>query len=331
MTKKIYIKLLVVIQIMVLGVMLISCEKDEKKDETGILLKQGAFVDEKDNYKTFNENDEGVYKEIDTNGKIINSYNLSSNTYTFFKDNSFYVNYNSEDIKINHDKIANLKISPNGEYIFYFINDEYLIPAVMNLKQKKEILLENKALISGQFIDWITNEKLAFYGVDTDKKTTGIFTYDISDNSEENLYKINNGFVKFLKHIKDGVALVEEHYEESTVLKVINIDYTVKEISNEVIDINDVEEVNGNLYLLGRVKNNNFSIYEISDNGIKRLIFDFPNILYVDKGLSVNEDGEILFIGSAGEDKKEYIYKYSDGTVTLVDKDIDTCNFININ
>ena len=27
----------------------------------------------------------------------------------------------------------------------------------------------------------------------------------------------------------------------------------------EVIDINDVEEVNGNLYLLGRVKNNNFS------------------------------------------------------------------------
>ena len=108
MTKKIYIKLLVVIQIMVLGVMFISCEKDEKKDETGILLKKGAFVDEKDNYKTFNENDEGVYKEIDTNGKIINNYNLYSNTYTFFKDNSFYVNYNSEDIKINHDKIANL-------------------------------------------------------------------------------------------------------------------------------------------------------------------------------------------------------------------------------
>ena len=52
MTKKIYIKLLVVIQIMVLGVMLISCEKDEKKDETGILLKQGAFVDEKDNYNS---------------------------------------------------------------------------------------------------------------------------------------------------------------------------------------------------------------------------------------------------------------------------------------
>ena len=330
MTKKIYIKLLVVIQIMVLGVMLISCEKDEKKDETGILLKQGAFVDEKDNYKTFNENDEGVYKEIDTNGKIINNYNLSSNTYTFFKDNSFYVNYNSEDIKINHDKIANLKISPNGEYIFYFINDEYLIPAVMNLKQKKEILLENKALISGQFIDWITNEKLAFYGVDTDKKITGIFTYDISDNSEENLYKINNGFVKFLKHIKDGVALVEEHYEESTMLKIVNIDGTISEVSDEVIDVNDIEEVNGNIYLLGRVKNNNFSIYEINNDELKRLVFDFPNTLYVEKGLSVNDKGEILFVGGSGTSKNEHLYKYAEGTVTLVDDSLKTCDFINI-
>ena len=36
--KKIYIKLLVVIQIMVLGVMLISCEKDEKKDDSILIM-----------------------------------------------------------------------------------------------------------------------------------------------------------------------------------------------------------------------------------------------------------------------------------------------------
>ena len=42
--------------------------------------------------KPFNINDEGKYELIDTEGKIINNYNLSSNTYTFFKDNSFYVN-----------------------------------------------------------------------------------------------------------------------------------------------------------------------------------------------------------------------------------------------
>ena len=69
MTKKIYIKLLVVIQIMVLGVMLISCEKDEKKDETGILLKQGAFVDEKDNYKTLMKMMKAFIKKLIQMGK----------------------------------------------------------------------------------------------------------------------------------------------------------------------------------------------------------------------------------------------------------------------
>ena len=180
----------------------------------------------------------------------------------------------------------------------------------MRLNDKKEILLENNAVISGQFIDWITDKKLAFYGVDTENKISGIFTYDIESKSEENLYKINNGFVKFLKHIKDGVALVEEHYEESTMLKIVNID--------------------GSIYLLGRVKDNNFSIYEISNDEVKRLVFDFPNALHVEKGLSVNDNGEILFVGGDGRSKNEHLYKYAEGTVTLVDDSLKTCDFINI-
>ena len=153
MTKKIYIKLLVVFQVVVLGFILIGCNKNEEENKESIIINKGAFVDEGNDYETFNINDEGKYELIDTEGKIINNYNLSSNTYTFFKDNSFYVNYNSEDIKIEHDNILGLKISPDGNYVFYFINDEYLVPAVMRLNDKKEILLENNAVISGQFID----------------------------------------------------------------------------------------------------------------------------------------------------------------------------------
>ena len=110
MTKKIYIKLLVVFQVVVLGFILIGCNKNEEENKESIIINKGAFVDEGNDYGTFNINDEGKYELIDTEGKIINNYNLSSNTYTFFKDNSFYVNYNSEDIKIEHDNILGLKI-----------------------------------------------------------------------------------------------------------------------------------------------------------------------------------------------------------------------------
>lgn len=324
-------RLMIVIQLMITTVFFLGCKKESVEEISKISLNKGAFVDESTSYETFNFNSENTYEEVDTEGKVITNFNMESNTYTFYKDNSFYVNYNSKDIKIEHNKIASLKVSPKGDYVFYFINDEYLEPAVMDLKNEKEILLDNKAVISGQFIDWITDTKLAYYGVNTEEKTTGIFTYDVKTKNEDNLYKISNGYVKFLKHIDDGLALVEEHYGEDTVLNIISVNGDVTEVSREVIDVNDIESINNKLYLLGRVKNNNYSIYELDNGVIKRLLFDFPSVLYAEKGLSVNGDGEILFVGSASNEQTESVYKYSDGSVVLVSNDITNCNFININ
>ena len=324
-------RLMILIQIMITAVFFLGCKKESVEEISKISLNKGAFVDESTSYETFNFNSENTYEEIDTEGKVITNFNMKSNTYTFYKDNSFYVNYNSKDIKIEHNKIASLKISPEGDYVFYFINDEYLEPAVMDLKNEKEILLDNKAIISGQFIDWITDTKLAYYGVNTEEKTNGIFTYDVKTKNEDNIYKISSGYVKFLKHINDGLALVEEHYGEDTVLNIVSVNGDITEISTEVIDINDIESVNDKLYLLGKVKNNNYSIYEFDNGVIKRLVFDFPSVLYAEKGLSVNESNEILFVGSSSNEKKEHVYKYSDGSVALVSNDITNCNFININ
>ncbi|MDU2122061.1 MAG: hypothetical protein E7E64_05940 [Clostridium celatum] len=324
-------RLMILIQLMITAVFFLGCKKESLEEISKISLNKGAFVDESTSYETFNFNSENTYEEIDTEGKVITNFNMKSNTYTFYKDNSFYVNYNSKDIKIEHNKIASLKISPEGDYVFYFINDEYLEPAVMDLKNEKEILLDNKAIISGQFIDWITDTKLAYYGVNTEEKTNGIFTYDVKTKNEDNIYKISSGYVKFLKHINDGLALVEEHYGEDTVLNIVSVNGDITEISREVIDINDIESVNDKLYLLGKVKNNNYSIYEFDNGVIKRLVFDFPSVLYAEKGLSVNESNEILFVGSSSNEKKEHVYKYSDGSVALVSNDITNCNFININ
>lgn len=331
MAKGKYKGILIAFQLMLTVLVFIGCNKKQVEEENKLILNKGAFVDDSNNYETFNLNLEDFYEKINTNDKVINNFNIESNTYTFYKDNSFYVNYDNKDIKIEHDKISNFKISPEGNYVFYFINDEYLVPAVIDLKENNEILLDNKAVISGQFIDWITEGKLAYYGVDTENKKAGIYTYDIKSKNEEKLYTISNGYVKFLKHIDDGLALVEERYGEDTVLNVINVNGTVREISKEVIDINDLEEVNGKIYLLGRVKNNNYSIYEIDNGQIKRLLFDFPNKLYVEKGLSVNENGEILFVGSSGKSSDQHVYKYSDNSVVLVCDTIKSCNFININ
>ena len=46
MTKKIYIKLLVVFQVVVLGFILIGCYKNEEENKESIIINKGAFVDE---------------------------------------------------------------------------------------------------------------------------------------------------------------------------------------------------------------------------------------------------------------------------------------------
>ena len=66
MTKKIYIKLLVVFQVVVLGFILIGCNKNEEENKESIIINKGAFVDEANDYETFNINDEGKYELIDT-------------------------------------------------------------------------------------------------------------------------------------------------------------------------------------------------------------------------------------------------------------------------
>ena len=179
MLKRKFKRLIIIIQLMITTVFFLGCNNKSVEEVSKINLNKGAFVDESTHYETFNLNSENTYEQIDTEDKVITNFNMESNTYTFYKDNSFYVNYSSKDIKIEHNKIANLKISPKGNYVFYFINDEYLEPTVIDLKSEKEILLENEAVISGQFIDWITDTKLAYYGVNTEEKTTGIFTYDV--------------------------------------------------------------------------------------------------------------------------------------------------------
>ena len=334
MAKRKYKKIIILVKLIVIVMFFLGCRKnvvEEVEKTTKITLNKGAFVDESTDYKTFNLNSDNKYEQIDIGNEVINNFNIKSNTYTYYKDGSFYIKYNSKDIKINHDKIIDLKISPKGNYVFYFIQEEYLKPVVMDLKNEKEIILNNKVVISGQFIDWITDERLAYYGVNTDEKSTGIFTYDVHNNEEDILYKINKGYVKFLKHIDNGLVIAEQHYDGQSILNMIDINGTIREISTEVIDINDIESVGDKIYLLGRVKNNNFSIYQISNGEVKRLIFDFPNILYAQKGLSINEFGEVLFVGGTSNSNTENLYKYSDGNVMLVHENIKNCNFININ
>lgn len=326
--KKINLKSLIGILFIATSFIMIGCEE---KVSNEIPINYGAFVDQNNSdYKTFNLIEEGSYEEINTDNKIINNYNKKSNTYTYYMNDSFYVNYNNIEMKLEDENISDIKISNDGNYIFYFINDDIFIPVVINLKTKEKIYLKNKSVISGEFIDFISDNTLVFYGVDLENKVSAIFSYNIDTNEESSLYKIENGYVKLLKQTDNKIALAIEYFDGTSSLVSIDKNGVINEITKDILEISDIEILGEKCYIIGRMKNNNFSIYEITDENSKRIIFDFPNKVHDEKGLSFTKENEILFIGSM-DGEEENIYKYSGGSISLIASGFKNLNFINVN
>ena len=83
--------------------------------------------------------------------------------------------------------------------------------------------------------------------------------------------------------------------------------------------------------MLGRVSGNNYSIYKYSDNKFKRLIFDFPKLVNLDKGLSKDENGNLLFMGHDEDYNLNNIYMIEDENISLINSKSSNYYFIEFN
>mgnify|MGYP004443968069 CR=1 FL=1 len=78
------------------------------------------------------------------------------------------------------------------------------------------------------------------------------------------------------------------------------------------------------------MKYNTYSLYKAKNNSINRLVFDFPKNINIEKGLSQDKDGNLLFIGNMDDGEQIFTYK-KDGEVSLVSEKSGNYNFIDIN
>ena len=85
-----------------------------------------------------------------------------------------------------------------------------------------------------------------------------------------------------------------------------------------MVTIFDVVKSKDCYYVLGSFKNDSLSLYEVKKEGeYHRLIYDFPSIIKEEKGLSIDEEGNVLVIGINEPDNIECIYKCSeDGSIS---------------
>lgn len=285
-------------------------------------LNSGAVLkSEEGSYKLYNYED-GKYSKTDTDDVVL-AYDKESSSYICAGQDTNFVVRNGKRFNIEDKDISGLKLSKEGKYISYFIQDNGFKIKIYDTDHNKELKITSDVTISGTLYDWYNKDTLVYYGV-SNEGVNGLFTYNLADNQEELLYKIDEGFLAYLKGTQDDVLFLQITLENKRELMVIDKNSKdVKAISRDMDEIKDIVSINDKYYAAGKGKDNVESLYELQVEKSKRLVYDFPSIVNAEKGLSLDGSGNILFIGSkSGGSSEEQIYQYSpDGTVSLVQND----------
>ena len=288
--------------------------KSQKDEIKKIEIDNGAIaIEDNGNYVIYNLNN-SKYEKVETD-YIITAYDSESKNFIFNNNGEFKIEYLGEERNIDDlDSIFSPKLSPGGDYLSYFVKDIYLNLKIKDLKVDKFVNIDSKVAISGQLIDWYDKHTLVYYGID-DERNNGIFLYDISSNEEKLIYKLDSGYVQFLKVLDNGVVFLQEKEGKKKILKLMNENGELSESIENIDDISDIEYTKDGIYLIGKLENNNYSLYDFSEGKIKRLVYDFPKIINLEKGLSKDSNGNILFIGG-DEPNEESVYICEDGFIS---------------
>ena len=301
-------------------------EQNQAKQE--IQLDNGACINEISGGYNILSIKENEYTSIN-NERFILSYNKNSGSYLYISNKSYYIHYNGSDIELSDKNVQAPLFSPDGKYLFYFSKDQYLQPVIYDLKNSERLELKINSSISGTYATWFGNDKIIYYGVKKDSKTSGMFSYDLKSNQEKLEEEISGGYVSFIKAFKSKIIFFMEKYNGEKSLKSLDYNGNIEVISDNVAEIYDIEMIDDSIYLLGRMTDNVYSLYDLSKD--KRLIFDFPSKVMFEKGLSHTDKGEILFIGNNDGSTSEKIYACSDNSIYVINSDSGDYTFIEIN
>jgi len=318
-------KCLSILAFIVLPLFILGCSSEKAKAPNvteELKLNSGAVLKSEEGiYKLYNYNN-GKYEKAKSSNVVL-AYDKKSSSYISVEDSKPYVVSNGNRFEIKDLGYSELKLSKDGSYISYFIEDNGLKLKIFDTNGNKKIEMESNVSISGTLYDWYDVNTLVYYGVSNDG-VNGLFTYNIKENKEELLYKIEEGYLAYIKGTIDNVVFLQLTLENNK--KLIMIDKKTKDVkllTDNIEEISDIIINKEKIYFTGKIHDNVKSVYELKNNKAKRLVFDFPNVVKTEKGLTIDENGNILFVGSnVGNSNEEQIYTYTqDGSITSVSKD----------
>lgn len=325
-------KFLCVLAFIVFSLFILGCNSNKEEVQSNLTesinLNSGAVLkSENGDYNLYDYNER--YTKLETD-RLVLAYDKSSNNYVYRENNETFATYNKKSIKIEDSKYIKLKLSPGGNYISYFVEDNGMKLKIINIKENRLVEINSNVSISGILYDWYDNKSLVYYGVSNDG-INGLFIYNIEDGKEALLYKLKEGYLTYLKANISNILFLQLNFDNDRQFIALNKDTNDVEILNSNIEeIKDVLYLNNDVFFVGRIKDNVNSLYKIVNGDIKRIVYDFPTVIDTEKGIEVDSDNNILFIGKSNPNSdKEQVFKYSrDGSISSISDESSDYAFV---
>lgn len=301
-------------------------------------------IDVFDNLVVDIKDDKEIYSYISKDG--IEKGQLESNgivkTYSEKNDVVIFLEYHNDGKRINirtkddlkyikiDDFISLLKLSSDGKYMFLKEQKDEIISeySIIDTQTLEKIVLDDEIFISGKIVDFLDEKQIVFYGVDSEKKISGLFTYNILTKKYELLREVDGRFVNYIKVLDSENIFLSAADDDEKYLGILNIKSgKINYVNADFKYIQDAVLEKDKVYFSG-VENENMNLYmmDIKNKIVKRLTFDFPKNLGLDSYL-INEEGKIYFSDVDGrlyfydtEKNTTNILKKQDGIYMIVDK-----------
>ncbi|OFI07571.1 hypothetical protein CLOACE_01750 [Clostridium acetireducens DSM 10703] len=287
--------------------------------------------------------EDGNLSSIDFKDNVAEfQYNLNSKVYVYLinikkgnnlTNNKIEVQKNNEKFYI--DKYyfnSGVKISPNSSKIAFTAYSKDSLESIEGLKiydikNNKEINLNSNILISGDLYNWISDEKIIYYGTNPNKKIyNNICVYNTKDKTEKVYMDKVEGFCTSLIPLESNLLYIEQQYDDSKLAFYNSENNTKKIINNNLEKIYDwaFNSKTGEVFFIGKEKNTDKNaLYEFSLNykNLNKLNYDFPENVDENGGISIDKSGNVYFCGYNSEDfnsKDIYMYNNKEKSNNLI-------------
>ncbi|MPQ44635.1 hypothetical protein [Clostridium tarantellae] len=305
---------------------LIGCKNsltDKNKINEIKSLPNNLVLQFKNNTLTYESVHNGKLTNVDIGieGEI-RAFNKEKNFLIYTKVENFQTQLNivknNTELNYNIDgSVEKIWVNNSCEKVFYKINhnNEFIDYFIIDLNKKENKKLNEDIIISGDIVDFLDNNNLILYGVNSKEKISGIYIYNLESESYSLMEQVTKAFIDYIKVLDENKILYgKSFFDNKKECYIYNINTkTSKQISSNIKIIKNILFIDNKVYFIGEGnESSKVTLYclDINSEILKRLIFDFPR--NVDKNSKLlYENGQIIFTGYTDSQDKAGVYSYN--------------------